>query len=109
MKTRKRPGENTQISLDESLTILLEPYMSQKTTQHKAYVFKVLKKANKYEIKEAVKKAFDVEVESVRVSNIKGSAMLSRNKKKRIQGFSKGWKKAHVTLKNNSTIDLGVK
>lgn len=107
--TRNGLSKSPKIDLDESLKILLEPYTSQKTSKQKAYVFKVLKQANKYSIKEAVKKAFDVEAESVRISNVKSCSMLSRNKKKRIQGFSKAWKKAYVTLKNDSTIDFGIK
>lgn len=58
-------------------------------------VFKVNRRANKIEIKEAVEKFFDVKVASVRTVNMRG-------KKRRIglksSGRTSDWKKAYITL-----------
>ena len=65
-----------------------------------AYVFRVDRKANKIEIKEAVEKAFDVKVESVRT-------MVVPSKPKRLgiyAGRTEAWKKAIVKLKKGEKI-----
>ncbi len=57
-------------------------------------VFKVHRDANKIEIKEAVEKMFNVKVGNVRTTSVRG-------KQKRVGryiGYTKGWKKAYVTL-----------
>jgi large subunit ribosomal protein L23 len=65
-------------------------------------LFEVARDANKIEIREAVKKLFNVEVEDVRT-------VLVRGKLKRIgrfAGMRPHWKKAIVTLKAGQTIQL---
>lgn len=68
-----------------------------------SYHFEVDLKANKIQIKEAVEKFFDVKVEDVRTLVRKGK---QRRVRSRI-GRTKDWKKAVITLKEGSTIDLG--
>lgn len=66
------------------------------------YVFQVIKDATKPEIKEAVELLFKAMVEAVRIVNVK-------TKPKRfgqIQGRSKAWKKAYVTLKAGQAIEF---
>ena len=79
-------------SITEKNTILRE-------NQNK-YVFEVVKNATKPEIKEAVEKLFNVNVESVNTLVVKG-------KKKRMGrnvGFRPDWKKAIVKIKAGQTI-----
>ena len=79
--------------------VLKLPVITEKSTRIKenlqTVTFKVLRDANKIEIKDAVEKIFKVKVQSVRTANFHG--------KKRRQGRHSGrrpdWKKAYVTLK----------
>ena len=86
--------------------ILLSPHVTEKSAMvgdsSNQIVFKVLKSANKREIRTAVEKMFNVEVDSVTVLNVKG-------KSKRFgqtMGSRKGWKKAYVRLKPGNDIDF---
>lgn len=92
---------------ERSLTILLEPHISEKSAQSsgsgRLYAFKVLKDATKPEIREAVEQLFNVKVSSVRIVNNKSKPARFG----RIQGRHKAWKKAYVTLGSDQEIDLG--
>lgn len=92
---------------DEQLyQVLLAPHVSEKGTlladKHKQFVFRVLPDASKPEIKQAVETAFKVEVESVRVLNVRGKVKRSG----RTPGKRKNWKKAYVQLKPGHDIDF---
>jgi len=66
------------------------------------YLFRVEKRSNKIEIKNAVESIYNVEVNKVHIINVKG-------KKKRVrfhEGKTAGWKKAVVTLKPESRIEV---
>ncbi len=66
------------------------------------FVFKVDPRANKLQIKEAVEKAFGVEVSKVCTMNVKGK----KRRYGRFVGLRASWKKAYVTLTPDSkTID----
>ena len=70
-------------------------------TQNK-YLFKVSKDANKIDIKRSVEDLYSVHVKSVNIVNVKG-------KKRRVrlhQGMTSAWKKAIVTLKPESKIEV---
>lgn len=91
---------------DRIANILLSPHVTEKATLvgegSNQYVFKVLKNANKREIKAAVEKMFNVQVASVSVLNVKG-------KSKRFgyaMGRRKDWKKAYVRLEAGHDIDF---
>ena len=76
--------------------IITENSMSQ--IADKKYTFEVVKEANKIEIKNAIEKIFDVKVKSVNTLNVP-------KKEKRLgvhRGYRPGWKKAIVTLKEDS-------
>ncbi len=65
-------------------------------------LFEVAKEANKYEIRDAVEKLFNVKVVDVRTQIVRG-------KEKRIgrfQGRRPHWKKAIVTLEPGQTIEF---
>ena len=66
------------------------------------YIFRVITPATKTEIKKAVEEIYKVKVQSVNVINVPG-------KKKRVRqkyGYSSDWKKAVVTLKEGSKIEV---
>ena len=93
------------MNFDRIANILLAPHVTEKATlvgdTSNQFVFKVAQSANKTDIKQAVEKMFEVEVESVRVLNAKG-------KQKRFgarMGSRKDWKKAYVRLKTGHNID----
>ncbi len=64
------------------------------------YVFKVCSTSNKFLIKKAVEKVFNVVVDSVRVINVKGKKKIF---KQRI-GKRSDWKKAYIKLKEGQEI-----
>ena len=88
------------------MNVLLEPRVTEKSTmlgdKHRQFVFKVLKQATKPEIKKAVELMFDVQVESVRVSNVKGKHKVFQQ----TTGKRSDWKKAYVKLKPGFDIDF---
>ena len=88
------------------LTILLAPHMSEKATaakeKNRLYVFEVLRTATKPEIKAAVEQLFKTKVQAVRIVNVKSKPKRFRN----VEGHSKAWKKAYVTLENGQSIDF---
>lgn len=91
----------------ERLTkVLVSPVISEKSTrladEHRQVAFKVLKDADKAEIRAAVESMFEVEVERVRVSNVKGK----RKSFQRTEGRRPSWKKAYVTLKPGYDIEF---
>ena len=86
--------------------ILLAPIVSEKSTiaaeDNNQFVFKVQKVATKLEIKKAVELMFDVEVDSVKVLNVKGKVKRFG----RSLGKRSDWKKAYVKLKSGHDIDF---
>ena len=88
------------------LTLLLAPTVSEKATQiadqHSQVVFRVVQDATKPEVKAAVELLFKVDVEAVRIANVKGKA-------KRFGAYSgrrRHWKKAYVSLKPGQEINF---
>jgi large subunit ribosomal protein L23 len=86
-------------------SIIIRPVISEKTYALIAagkYTFRVDDRAHKFEIKNAVEQAFDVEVVKVRTSKVR-----SKPKRRGLhQGRSRSWKKAVVELAPGETIDL---
>jgi large subunit ribosomal protein L23 len=85
--------------------ILVEPVISEKATilrEEGKYVFKVHPKANKYEIKEAVQKLFNVKVVDCTVMNVFGKMKRVRYR----AGRTSNWKKAIVKLAPGETIKV---
>ena len=81
--------------------IILRPIITEESMMgiaDKKYSFKVAKNATKPEIKEAVEKLFDVKVDKVNTLNCKGQ--LRRYGK--YEGYTEAWKKAIVTLTEDS-------
>lgn len=83
------------------------PHISEKgarlADKHRQIVFEVRTDATKPLIKQAVEKMFNVQVESVNVSNVKGKAKGGGKTK---GGRRQDWKKAIVSLKPGQDIDF---
>ena len=86
--------------------IILKPIITEESmmgTAFKKYTFKVAKDANKAEIKAAIEEVFGVKVAKVNTMNCKGHL----RRYGRFQGYTPAWKKAIVTLTEDSnTIDF---
>lgn len=87
--------------------IIKKPLHSEKSVEDRetanTFHFRVDKKANKIQIKEAIEKLFDVKILDVRTINRSGKKRRNRNKVFK----TSSWKKAIVTLKEGDRIDLG--
>lgn len=94
------------ISEERLLKVLLAPNISEKSTMateaNNTLVFKVATNANKAEIKAAVEKLFEVKVTGVRTLNVKGKTKRTGAR----FGRRSDWKKAYVTLSEDSNIDF---
>jgi large subunit ribosomal protein L23 len=85
--------------------ILIEPVLSEKANQLREegkYVFKVDPAANKIQIKEAVRRLFNVHPISCTVMVVGGKPKRQRYK----EGYTSTWKKAIVRLPKNEKIAL---
>lgn len=86
--------------------VILARLVSEKTTRvgelANQVVFKVIKDTNKAEVRAAVEKMFDVQVEQVRILNVKGKTKRTRYG----LGRRSDWKKAYVSLAAGQEIDL---
>lgn len=86
--------------------VLLAPRVTEKATRvgetANQYVFRVVPDANKAEVASAVEMLFEVNVESVRIVNVRG-----KNKTFRMRpGKRSDWKKAYVRVQEGQVIDL---
>ncbi|ALD15446.1 50S ribosomal protein L23 [Buchnera aphidicola (Aphis glycines)] len=88
------------------LKILLSPHISEKSSilieKCNTVVLKVLKSSTKYEIKSAVQKLFNIQVDSVKTLRIQGKKKRQSN---RIV-FRKDWKKAYIKVKKGQNLDF---
>ena len=91
---------------DRLCQILLSPRVTEKTTligeDSNQYVFHVVNDASKQEVKGAVELLFDVNVESVRIVNVKGKTKSFRMR----PGKRSDWKKAYVRVQEGQVIDF---
>ena len=92
--------------IDRQYRIVANPIVTEKgsndTGDRNAYHFRVPVDANKVEIRRAVETVFEVKVQKVNTTNVRG--------KERRRGWVKGkkpdWKKAMVVLAEGNTIDV---
>ena len=88
------------------MKVLLSPHISEKSSivadQNNQIVLKVATDASKPEIKQAVELLFDVKVDRVQVSNVKGKTKRFGAR----MGRRSDWKKAYITLREGQQIDL---
>lgn len=90
--------------------VLRRPLITEKNTRLMElgqYTFEVARNANKIQIKEAVERAFNVEVVAVNVMNVRGKERR-RAMRGRVAsvGRTPNWRKAIVTLREGQRIDL---
>ena len=94
------------MSQETLMKVLLSPRVSDKAyrlgDQNNQVAFKVAGWATKQQIKSAVELLFEVEVTNVQTMNVKGKARRFG----RVEGRTKDWKKAYVTLKEGSDISF---
>jgi large subunit ribosomal protein L23 len=83
--------------------ILIEPVLSEKANilrEEGKYVFKVDKRATKLQIKEAVRRIYNVHPVSCTVMNVGGKPKRLRSR----AGYTSSWKKAIVRLSKDEKI-----
>ena len=81
--------------------IIIRPIVTEKSMMgiaDKKYTFEVAKAANKIEIAKAVGELFKVKVAKVNTVNVRGKL----RRQGRYEGYTRAWKKAYVTLTEDS-------
>lgn len=89
----------------EANKIIIKPLLTEKSyagIQNKVYTFVVAKNADKVAIKKAVEELFEVKVESVNTVIVKGHKKSQNTKAGRTVGKTSDFKKAIVTLTQDS-------
>ena len=76
------------------------------TEKGNRYTFKVSPDANKYQIKDAIEKLYDVKVVAVNTMNYDGKLKSRYTKSGVVSGRRAAFKKAIVTLREGDTIDF---
>jgi large subunit ribosomal protein L23 len=91
---------------DRLYKILLNPRVTEKSARvgddSNQYVFQVASDANKAEVRAAVESLFEVNVESVRIVNVKGKSKTFKLR----PGKRNDWKKAYVRVQEGQTLDF---
>jgi large subunit ribosomal protein L23 len=85
--------------------ILIEPVLSEKANilrEEGKYVFKVDPRADKTQIKEAVRRLYNVHPVSCTVMNVAGKPKRQRYR----SGYTSSWKKAIVRLSKDEKISI---
>lgn len=89
----------------QAYRVLKEPHVTEKATdllQKNQYVFKVLARTNKIEIKKAVEDTYGIDVVSVRIIKIP----KKRRRLGKIEGWRGGYKKAVVKIAQGQKIEV---
>ncbi|MGN0060091.1 MAG: 50S ribosomal protein L23 [Coriobacteriales bacterium] len=89
----------------EARQIIIRPVITERSfdmQEYNRFTFEVAKTASKIEIAKAVEEIFDVKVLKVNTVNVKSKKKRMRN----IEGKTRTWKKAIVTLAEGDTIEL---
>lgn len=85
--------------------VIIRPVISEHSydmMENNTYTFEVAKDSNKVEIAQAIEAIFGVKVTKVNTLNVKSKPKRQRY----IEGRTRTWKKAMVTLKEGDTIEL---
>lgn len=102
---RDSAANTTRSRVPFSAAVLLEPRVTEKATLaqgHGHYTFRVAETATKQDVRRAVEQQFGVHCTDVRMMNVRGKA----RRRGRIEGRTRGHKKALVALKTGERIDL---
>lgn len=103
-KTINDSGE-TNFVLGKERILISAPHVTEKATdlgEKNQYTFRVLKNANKTEVKKAVENIYKVNVEAIKIINVRPK----KRRLGRIEGRRKGYKKAMVKIKKGQEIEL---
>lgn len=88
--------------------VLVQPVISEKSfflaEKENKYTFKVSPSVNRMEVANAIAEKFDVTVESVNISNVRGKKV--RFGKTRKEGSRSNWKKAVIKLAEGDKIEI---
>lgn len=98
-----RPAGSRGLSFG-AYRVLKSPHLTEKATNlasQNKYIFKVMPKANKVEIKKAIQDLYGVKVRDVNLINIP----KKRRRLGKTEGFRPGYKKAVVTLAEGEKIE----
>jgi large subunit ribosomal protein L23 len=99
-------GTTKAMNQERLMTVLVGPHVSEKSSlvaeKHNQICFKVRRDSTKKEIAQAVEMMFEVKVENVQVSNIRGKIKRFGQ----TLGKRADWKKAYVTLAEGHDIDF---
>jgi len=92
------------------MSIIIKPIITEKMTQMgeklNRYGFKVDKRANKLQIKQAIKEIYGVEIADINTMVYRGKSKTRYSKTGFINGKSNNYKKAIVTLAKGESIDF---
>ena len=105
MSVRARKKIDLKISQNKAYQIILNPLVTEKSTQQSEFnkmVFSVPVNATKLEVKSSIEKIFSVKVTSVNTILLKGKVKRFKG----VLGRRSNTKKAIVTLAQGNTIDL---
>jgi large subunit ribosomal protein L23 len=92
---------------EKHFDIIKRPLLTEKSTalsnaSKQSYIFEVSLDSTKEEVKEAIEKVFNVQVESINTVVVGGKT----KRVGRVIGKRSTWKKAYVTLKEGNEINL---
>lgn len=91
--------------LGEAYKILVKPHVTEKAgdlTSKNQYIFEVFPRSNKKQVKKAVEDVYGVDVADVHIINIHSK----RRRLGRTEGWSGGYKKAIVRIKEGQKIEV---
>lgn len=94
------------LNQERLITVLIGPHVSEKTSRvaekNNQICFRVRRDSTKKEIAQAVEMMFEVKVDNVQVSNVRGKIKRFGQ----TLGKRADWKKAYVTLAKGDEIDF---
>ena len=105
MSVRPRKKIAFQISKNKAYQVILQPLVTEKSTQQSEFnkmVFSVPVNATKLEIKSSIEKIFSVKVKAVNTILLKGKVKRFKG----VLGKRNDIKKAVITLVEGNTIDI---
>lgn len=87
--------------------VIIRPHVTEKAAhagEQNVYTFQIDPRANKYDVRDAVRHMFNVTPKKIRIVNRKARPFVSRARNR--YGVSSGMKKAYVYLNKGDSIDL---
>ena len=104
MSVRPRKKTDVKVSINRAYQVILNPMVTEKSTQLSEFNKIVPLSANKMEVKSSIEKIFSVKVLSVNTILLKGKTKRFKG----VLGKRSNTKKAIVTSAPGSSIDLSV-